>query len=478
MLLSRQRQGVSCRLSPGYNRDQVYFIAAFQQMADDGMSALVNGHHAAVFFVHLMALLFGTHLYPGNGVDQQLLVNLFLPGTGCEDSGFVHHVFQVSAGSVRHTLRDIIQVHAVIQLLALAVNFQDGHAAVLVRIVDRHLPVKTAGTHQGGVKDIAAVGCGHHDNAFIHGKTVHFNQQLVQCLFTFIVAAAEACAAVTSNCVNFIDKYDGRSHLLGLVKQVADAACADADKHLHKVTAADGEEGYACFARNSFGQQGFTGSGRSNEQNALGYPGAQFRIVPGILQEVHHLLEFFLLFIRAGHVCKGNLVLRGILHPGTALAEGHHLSAAARLGADHHKPYDCHNTQHDQVRQEIIPPRNHNRGTVFQVKRQLVHRNLIQRYVLFIGFNLADSVQEVRTDCGFKIVVAFREIVRRHIGGFGHTNQGIVSDGNSGYLAFFDHIQQLRIFDPAADRLAQAAVQQDGNQQQRGKKYNVPDDTP
>ena len=53
---------------------------------------------------------------------------------------------------------------------------------------------------------------------------------------------------------------------------------------------------------------------------------------------------------------------------------------------------------------------------------------------------------------------------------------------SSAFRRFFsfksgNHIQQLRIFDPAADRLAQAAVQQDGYQQQRGKKYNVPDDT-
>ena len=415
VFLLRQGQRVSGCLSPGNDGNQVHFVAALQQMAHDGVSAFVIGHHPLVVLAHLVALLFRAHLHPGNRVDQQLLVDFLLPGPGAQNRRFVHHVFQVRAGGKGHPLRNVVQIHVRRQLLAAAVHLQNRDPPALVGIVHRHLPVKPARTQQRGVQNIPPVRGRHHDDAFVHRETVHFNQQLVQRLLPFVVAAAEARAAVTSDGVDFVDENNRRGYFLRLFKKVAHATGADADKHFNKVAAADGEEGHARLSGNRLGQQGFARSGRAHQQHALGNPRADFRIVLRVLQEVDHFLKFFLLLVRACNVGKGHLVLGRILHPGPAAAEGHDPSVAAALGAHHQEPDHRHDAQHDQVRNKLVPPGNRHRRPVFNGKVQVVDRNVGQLFPDLVGLHLANGFDKVVPDRRLKVIAPLREIgVRRH----------------------------------------------------------------
>src|SRR5437773_11313732 len=47
---------------------------------------------------------------------------------------------------------------------------------------------------------------------------------------------------MTPDCVNLVDENDARRRFLALLEHVAYARCADADKHLNEVRAADGKE--------------------------------------------------------------------------------------------------------------------------------------------------------------------------------------------------------------------------------------------
>ena len=309
VLLCRQSQRMAGSLSAGNNSDQVDLIAAFKHMPDNSMSAFVDSHHALVLVADLMAFLFRTHLDPGNRIHQQLLVDLLFPGPGSQYRRFVHHVFQIRAGSVRHPLCDIVQIHIAGKGLPFAVYLQDCDTAFLIGIVNCHLPVKTSGSHQGGIQNITAVGCRHHDNAFVHREAVHFHKKLIQCLFAFIVASAESGAAVASDRIDLINEHNCRSNLFRLIEQIADTACADAYEHFNKITAADGEERNAGFPGYSFGQQGFARSGRTDQQHALGDTGAQLSIAFRILQKIHHFLKLFLFLVSARYVCEGDFIL-------------------------------------------------------------------------------------------------------------------------------------------------------------------------
>ena len=101
-------------------------------------------------------------------------------------------------------------------------------------------------------------------------EAVHLDQQLVQRLLALVVAAAQAGAAVAADGVDLVHEDDARGVRLGLLEQVAHAAGADADEHLHEVGAGDGEERHPGLAGHGPGEQGLAGARRPYSEHALG----------------------------------------------------------------------------------------------------------------------------------------------------------------------------------------------------------------
>ena len=478
VFLPGQGQGMARRLTPGHDGHQMHVVRLGDEVPHDGMAALMHGHHAAVALADLVAALFRAHLHPGNGVHQQLLVDLLLAGAGRQDGRLVHHVLQLRAGGVGHALGHVAQIHIRRKRLALAVHLEDGHTAVQVGIVHRHLPVEAAGAQKRGVKNVAAVGGRHDDHAFVDGKAVHFHQQLVQRLLALVVTAAQARAAVTAHRVDFVDKHNGGRGLLGLLKQIAHAACAHTHEHFHKVGAGDGEEGHVGLAGHGLGQQGFARAGRAHQQNALGNAGAQLGVMLGVAQEIDHLLQLFLFLLGTRHIGEGHLVLGGILHPGAAAAEGHHLVVAPRLAAHHEIPQRQEQERNDKQGQEVIPPGNGHRRAVFHGEAQVADGNFLQAFTLSLGFHLTGGFNKVIADGGFKVIGTVREIRRGYPRVFRQSHQTVVADGHPGHLAVFDHFQQLGIFNPLADRGADGAVEHHGDNQKGGQQDHITQPAP
>ncbi len=148
-------------------------------------------------------------------------------------------------------------------------------------------------------------------------------------MFAFVVAAAHAGAAVTSDGVDFVDEDDGGRVRFGLFEQVAHAAGADADEHFDEVGSGDGVEGYACFAGDGAGEEGFAGSWGAVQEYAFGDAGADGLELGGVFQEVFDFVEFFDGFVGSGDVVEGDL--GGFFGDefGFGFAELHDLVAAA-----------------------------------------------------------------------------------------------------------------------------------------------------
>ena len=92
----------------------------------------------------------------------------------------------------------------------------------------------------------------------------------IEGLFALIVAAADAVAAMTTDRVDFVDENNAGRGFLSLLKHVANAASADADKHLDEIGAADREEWHISLAGNGAGEQGLAGAGRPDQKHAFG----------------------------------------------------------------------------------------------------------------------------------------------------------------------------------------------------------------
>ena len=93
-----------------------------------------------------------------------------------------------------------------------------------------------------------------------------------------------------------------------MLEHVAHARRADADKHLHKIRAADGEERHIRFACDSACQQCFARAGRANHEHALGNATAQFLEFFRITQKLDELLHFVFCFLDTGDIPKRDLV--------------------------------------------------------------------------------------------------------------------------------------------------------------------------
>ena len=138
------------------------------------------------------------------------------------------------------------------------------------------------------------------------------DEQLVERLFAFIIAAAKTCPARPANRINLVNKDDARRIALGLLEHVADPARTDTDKHFNKVRTRNCEEWNASFPCNGARQQCFTGSWRADEQRAFGDLAAKALELRRVFQEVDDLFEFFFGFINTCNIikCDAALLLR------------------------------------------------------------------------------------------------------------------------------------------------------------------------
>ncbi len=152
------------------------------------------------------------------------------------------------------------------------------------------------------------------------------------------MSAAQACATVTTDCVDFVDEDDAGGVLLALLEKVADAGRADAYEHLNEVRAGDGEEGNVSFAGHCAGEEGLAGARRSDEEDALGDAAAEALELLSFAEELDDLLELFLGFVNAGDVLEGDLLLLHGEQTGTRLAEAHGLVAAGLHLAEEEEP--------------------------------------------------------------------------------------------------------------------------------------------
>ena len=123
--------------------------------------------------------------------------------------------------------------------LALAVHVEDGEALVgysgsgTTTWRSKRPGRSSAGSRMSGRLVAAII-----TMPVVASKPSISDEHLVERLLALVVAAAEAGAALAADGVDLVDEDDGPAHLAGRCEQVAHAAGADADEHLHEVRAA------------------------------------------------------------------------------------------------------------------------------------------------------------------------------------------------------------------------------------------------
>jgi len=235
------------------------------------------------------------------------------------------------------------------------VHIQNLLTATNIRQRHDHLAIETTRAHQGGIKHIRPVGRSDHDNAGIAFKAVHLNQHLVQGLFALVIAAAQTCATLTANRVNFVDEDDAWRTFLGLIEHVTHTRRAHADKHFHEVRTRNREERYFGLTGNRLGEQGFTCTRRADHQDAARHTAAQTLVFGWIAQIIHNFSHFGLGFIATGDIDKGHAVIGLVEHARLGLAKTERATFAAALHLAHEeKPYPHQKQHREPVNQQFL----------------------------------------------------------------------------------------------------------------------------
>ena len=278
VVLLRKLQRVAQRLAAADDRDLVNRIGVLQDVAHQGMAALVVGNRGALGLGHHATLALRT----GNHALHRFLDLVHRDhGTmaaGSQQRRLVEQICQIGAGEANGHMGELLKLHVLVHRLVLGMHAQDLLAALHIRTVDRDLTVKTTGAQQCRIQDVRTVGRSDQDDRLALLKTVHLDQQLVERLLALVVTAAQASSALTSHGIDLIDEDDRRGLGLGLLKEVTHTAGADTHEHLDKVGTRDAKERNARLAGNGLGQQRFTGARRAHQQNAARDLGTQFAI--------------------------------------------------------------------------------------------------------------------------------------------------------------------------------------------------------
>jgi hypothetical protein len=211
------------------------------------------------------------------------------------------------------------------------------------------LAVETAGAQQRRVENFRAI-CGRKDDeAAARVETIHLDQKLVERLLLLVVAAIGAEAAGAPERVELIDEDDGRRLGTRLLEQVAHARGADADKHLHKLGAGDGEERHFGLPGDGLGEQCLAGSGRPDQEDAFRHPRAEAAILLRIFQKIDDLAQLVLGLVDPGDIVEANAGVGLHVDLRLALADRHQAAAQA-LG---HTPRQKHpHTEEQQGRND------------------------------------------------------------------------------------------------------------------------------
>ena len=77
-------------------------------------------------------------------------------------------------------------------------HFQNRFTTADIRQIDRDLPIETARAQQRRIQHVGPVRRRDNDNAFLRIKAVHLDQQRIQRLLAFVVAAAQPMTAAAA----------------------------------------------------------------------------------------------------------------------------------------------------------------------------------------------------------------------------------------------------------------------------------------
>ena len=301
LVLVRNGHRVAERHAARHDRDLMDRIGMLEQMPDQRMAGLmVRDGAARLLGQDAVLALRSCHQTFQRFIDLGHTDGILVAASR-EERGLVHEVHKIGAGHAARQLGDAHKVDVGAERLVLGVHLEDLLASAHIGRIDDDLTVEAAGAQQRRVEHVDAVRRRDQHDGVVLLETVHLDEQLVQRLLAFVVAAQPG-APLAADGIDLVDEDDGRRRILRLLEKAAHAARAHADEHLDELGAGNAEERDLGFSGDRARKQRLARARRPDEQAAARDLRAELLVLARIHQEVLDLLKLLDRLVLAGDV--------------------------------------------------------------------------------------------------------------------------------------------------------------------------------
>ena len=285
------------------------WISMGEHLPDESMSDFVYRSQPLLMLCHSEGFL----LVPHHDFLDRLLDHTdsytFLTFLTSKDSRFIEKIAELSTRESYRDTSNLIPVHIGIKWLPLSMDFEDLLAIFESRETDRDSTIESSWTQECLIEDIRAIGRCHDDDIGIIIESIHLREDLIERLFTLIMATTDTRASLLSDSIDLIDKYDRRRFLTSLLKEVSYTRGSDTDEHLDELRPRYREKWYFTLSCDGTSKKCLTSSRRSLEEDTARDLRTEVLILRRILQEVDDLDQICFLLIRSGHISECHLLI-------------------------------------------------------------------------------------------------------------------------------------------------------------------------
>lgn len=109
-----------------------------------------------------------------------------------------------------------------------------------------------------------------------------------------------------TDCIDLIDKYNGRSILFGLFEEASHSLCTNSDIHFNKLASTDRIKWNFTFPSTCLSDHSFSSSWRSSQKSSSWDPCSKFIIFFRVLQKIDKLYNLIFRFLHTNYIFKGN----------------------------------------------------------------------------------------------------------------------------------------------------------------------------
>src|SRR4030043_1424536 len=203
----------------GNNRNPMHGVHLFKKVCNNCVSSFVIGGKFFVFIT--LKPLFGRPEFNLGctflKISHRDLVIISSCSANC---GLVKHVFKVGSRKTHGSIGNLAPIYSFCKFLSPGMDMKNSKPSFFIRHIKNNSSIKSSWSKKCWVKQIPSISGRNNNHVIVGGKAVHFNQNLIEGLFSLVMPAHEALSPLASDCVDFINKNNRRGRSFGLSEKI------------------------------------------------------------------------------------------------------------------------------------------------------------------------------------------------------------------------------------------------------------------